>query len=476
MSDSNCLNEKQRKFAEENHNLIYKFLATKGLNTEEYYGVAALGYTKAVKSFDDTRGIRFSTFAYRCMQNEVYMSYRTHEKQEKLNLISLDAELADTEGISLLDHIIGEDNMEQNITEAINIEEGLTRLYTHELEMLKYRLQGLKHKEIAEKMEMSQPNVSRILSKDVKLILNNKPMSAQRKKAIESFDKEELDNRNKICAEIIEILSGGQVQIELVLDEKKNREHKKMIKQENQANIPKKKPGRPKKDKYDLAKEEVEMLYRKEEERLEKAKKINEQNQARLKEIHKSRVEKVNKDKEELKAVDKEVERQPKICIYAGDFDPITIADMDIIHRASKMFDEVIVLVTTTDESNVIQLQKRLELVKTACYYIKNIKFDIQNGLVEEYAAAHKANILIKVVDKNTNLDELIESVNLSNLINSELEVITMQAHVTLQGINSDTAKMVARRGGDISNFVPFEVEDDIKSILKQAFNNNNIE
>lgn len=431
MSDSNCLNEKQRKFAEENHNLIYKFLATKGLNTEEYYGVAALGYTKAVKSFDDTRGIKFSTFAYRCMQNEVYKSYRTHEKQEKLNLISLDAELADTEGISLLDHIIGEDDMEQNITEAINIEEGLTRLYTHELEMLKYRLQGLKHTEIAEKMETSQPTVSRILSKDVKLILNNKPMSAQRKKAIESFDKEELDNRNKICAEIIEILSGGQVQIELVLDEKKNREHKKMIKQENQA---------------------------------------------RLKEIHKSRVEKVNKDKEELKAVNKEVERQPKICIYAGDFDPITIADMDIIHRASKMFDEVIVLVTTTDESNVIQLQKRLELVKTACYYIKNIKFDIQNGLVEEYAAAHKANILIKVVDKNTNIDELIESVNLSNLINSELEVITMQAHVTLQGINSDTAKMVARRGGNISNFVPFEVEDDIKSILKQAFNNSNIE
>ena len=65
---------------EENHNLIYSYLHKMRLDIEEYYDLAAIGLCKAANNFDETKGFKFSTYAYRCMNNEVLNQIRKESR------------------------------------------------------------------------------------------------------------------------------------------------------------------------------------------------------------------------------------------------------------------------------------------------------------------------------------------------------------------------------------------------------------
>lgn len=93
---SNKLTLEQQQFATENHNLIYGFLNKHNLSDEEWYGVAALGLLKAVKSYNGMA--KFSTFAYKCMLNEVRLEFKYRSVHNPDDLLSLDYEYASDSG------------------------------------------------------------------------------------------------------------------------------------------------------------------------------------------------------------------------------------------------------------------------------------------------------------------------------------------------------------------------------------------
>ena len=76
MQDTYALTESQRELAGKNHNLIYKFAKIKEADLEEFYGVLAIGLCKAARAYDASSGYKFSTLAYRCMDNEYKMYWR----------------------------------------------------------------------------------------------------------------------------------------------------------------------------------------------------------------------------------------------------------------------------------------------------------------------------------------------------------------------------------------------------------------
>lgn len=91
---SQTLNEQQRKLVEDNHNLIYSFMNSRHLSTddiEDWYGVVAIALCKAAMTYDDSRDIKFATYAYRCMQNAV-----SHQKRHNANQIVPAFSLDDT--------------------------------------------------------------------------------------------------------------------------------------------------------------------------------------------------------------------------------------------------------------------------------------------------------------------------------------------------------------------------------------------
>lgn len=81
---SNMLNDKQQTMVEDNHNLIYSFLANRGLSldaVEDWYGTAAIGLCKAAITYDESRGVKFSTYAYVVMENEIRQIKRKERRQ-----------------------------------------------------------------------------------------------------------------------------------------------------------------------------------------------------------------------------------------------------------------------------------------------------------------------------------------------------------------------------------------------------------
>lgn len=87
------MNDAQRKLAADNHNLIYKALQDYNLTADDYYDVAAIGLCKAALNYDESRNVKFSTFAVTCMHNELGAELRKQrsEMRSKFSTVSLDA-------------------------------------------------------------------------------------------------------------------------------------------------------------------------------------------------------------------------------------------------------------------------------------------------------------------------------------------------------------------------------------------------
>lgn len=160
------LNDEERKFVEENHNLIYSFLRKYGFSMEEYYDIAALGLIEAVKRYDPSRGA-FSNFAYICMLNKVRMEMRkVRSRNKRIETISLNIEL---EKSSLEDFLPDADTVESIY---------LHNEYVERIEKLPEKLKtvvillasGYNQIEIAKRMGYTQAYISRLVAKALKEI------------------------------------------------------------------------------------------------------------------------------------------------------------------------------------------------------------------------------------------------------------------------------------------------------------------
>ena len=166
MEKNNGLTEEQKKFAEENHNLIYSFLVNKKLNFEKYYDIVAIGFCKAVKSYESSKG-SFSTYAYICMSNEVKMDWRRTEQRAQeygVVLISLDEPIIGTEDLTVKDTLPHPESVE-SLLKYERYLEIINSLPPPMNEVVNLSIQGYSQSEIAQEMRYSQSYVSRLLTR-----------------------------------------------------------------------------------------------------------------------------------------------------------------------------------------------------------------------------------------------------------------------------------------------------------------------
>ena len=163
-NDTKLTND-QRKLVEQNHNLIYAFLHTKNLNIEEWYDVCAISLCKASQTFNSELGTRFSSYAYKCMQNGVKGQKRIdHAKHRTAFCVSLnDITACNKEGqtVTYEDYIIGDSDVWDKMILLPDIKKFKSRYQ----KILHLRCKGYNQTEIAEIMKLSQCHVSRILNK-----------------------------------------------------------------------------------------------------------------------------------------------------------------------------------------------------------------------------------------------------------------------------------------------------------------------
>lgn len=162
------MTEEQKRLVEENHKLIYDYLWKKNLSIEEYYDLAAIGLCKAAITYDGNKAA-FSTYAYRCMANEIGCHFRKyyadrHIPDELIGSLQHIVELGDND-VTVEDRIGDVIDVEEEAILNDALDKFYYRLTDRERLILSLHRSGYKQKEISKRVGIKQPQVSRIIDK-----------------------------------------------------------------------------------------------------------------------------------------------------------------------------------------------------------------------------------------------------------------------------------------------------------------------
>jgi len=145
-----------------------------------------------------------------------------------------------------------------------------------------------------------------------------------------------------------------------------------------------------------------------------------------------------------------------KRVVYPGSFDPVTNGHLDIIKRATKIFDEVIVAVfKNLNKKPLFSTEERVELLEKATKELENVKVDSFNGLTMDYVETRGATAIIRGLRAVSDFEGEFQMSSLNKEINSEIETIFFMTDSKYAFLSSSVIKEVAYFGGDMINLVP---------------------
>ena len=157
-----------------------------------------------------------------------------------------------------------------------------------------------------------------------------------------------------------------------------------------------------------------------------------------------------------------------RVCIYPGSFDPITNGHLDIIERASKIFDKLIVsVVENPSKQPVFTLQERVELIKECVKDYKNIAVDSFKGLLTDYVKEKGASTIVKGLRIVADFEYEFQMALLNKSISPEIETIFMMTNSKYSYISSTMIKEIARLGANLDEFVPKIIKEKILHKLR---------
>ncbi len=148
----------------------------------------------------------------------------------------------------------------------------------------------------------------------------------------------------------------------------------------------------------------------------------------------------------------------PKIAVYPGSFDPITIGHMDIIKRVSHIFDQVIVLVAnSSDKKYLFTAEERADIVRKAMNQmdVKNSEVCIHDGLTTEFMKSRKAQVIVRGLRAVADFEYEGTLANMNYRIAPEIETFMIFSRPEYYFISSRGVKELARNGGDVTGLIP---------------------
>jgi pantetheine-phosphate adenylyltransferase len=156
-----------------------------------------------------------------------------------------------------------------------------------------------------------------------------------------------------------------------------------------------------------------------------------------------------------------------KIAIYPGTFDPITYGHIDIIERASRLFDEIIITVANNPSKKpLFSAKERVSLIKQSISDINKdatIKVETFEGLIVDFARKKKASCIIRGLRAISDFEYELQMALVNRRLEADISTVFLMPHENYTYLNSTIVKEVANFGGDISNFVPPIVEKTLK-------------
>ena len=154
-----------------------------------------------------------------------------------------------------------------------------------------------------------------------------------------------------------------------------------------------------------------------------------------------------------------------KIVLYPGTFDPITNGHLDLIERAARLFDKVIVSIAESEGKNpLFNVETRVELVKSVVQDIANVEVCGFSGLLVDFAKTKKANALLRGLRAVSDFEYEFQLALMNRRLAPELESLFMTPAEQHSFISSTLVREVAELGGDVTEFVPQAVQDALRT------------
>ena len=155
------------------------------------------------------------------------------------------------------------------------------------------------------------------------------------------------------------------------------------------------------------------------------------------------------------------------IAVFPGTFDPVTLGHMDIIRRAARLFDRVIVAVAASPSKKpLFSLEKRVEIIENCTSELENVSAMGFSGMLVDFLAEHKATVLIRGVRTVADYDYEMQLTGMYRIAVPDLEIVMLPSNGNLSFISSTLVREIIIHKGNAQPFVPEPVVEAIKECL----------
>ena len=158
-----------------------------------------------------------------------------------------------------------------------------------------------------------------------------------------------------------------------------------------------------------------------------------------------------------------------KIAVYPGSFDPVTMGHLNIITRASKLFDRVIVCVLVNSEKRpMFTLAERRAQLERVTAGLDNVRVDAHDGLLAEYAARHGCCTIIKGLRAGSDFEKEFQMAMINRKLNPKLDSLFLTAEHQYMYLSSSVIKEMGYYGADLNGLLPAQIIPEFQKRIQQ--------
>ncbi len=159
-----------------------------------------------------------------------------------------------------------------------------------------------------------------------------------------------------------------------------------------------------------------------------------------------------------------------KIAVYPGSFDPVTNGHLNIIERAARLFDRLIVCVMVNcDKRPLFTLAERENLLRRVTAHLPNVTVDSHDGLLAEYAEEHNCCTIIKGLRAGSDFEKEFQMAMINRKLNPRLDSLFLTAEHQYMYLSSSAVKEMGYYGADLSDFLPKEIAGEFYERIRNT-------